>query len=86
MQNHNFAWLWEEWESQGRVMIPRTAFIERKIDLKQLLSAVPPASLSQMQRAIEAHGRRFQVSLDDDPGDQVDTVLRRARDYSKRAL
>ena len=84
MQNNSFPWLWGAWEALGRVAVPRDLFLQRAIDLKQLLSTVPPLLLQQMQAALASHAIRFQLSLNDDPGDQLDMVLRGARDHSLR--
>ena len=84
-QNASFPWLWPpHWETRARVLIPRHAFINRAIDLRDLLSSVPPSLLGSMQEALAVLGRRFQISLNDDVGDQVDVLLRAARERALR--
>ena len=66
-----------------RIVVPRIPFILREIDLKLLLSVVPPGLLKRMQQALAANAQGFQIGLDDSPGDQVDIILQNALLYAR---
>lgn len=68
-------WFWDTWKTRGRVLVPRDAFLSGALDLRELLEGIPPHFLSTMQRSLAANAKRFQFSLDDDPGDALEVLL-----------
>jgi hypothetical protein len=79
-QEASYPLLWAEWRSAASVGVNRAAFLAGEVDLYKLLSAIPPELLALMQRTIAQHGRRFTVSLTDDPDDLVHHLLSNLRD------
>lgn len=70
-----YPWVWDGWREASLVVIPRQQFLDGDIDLVALLSSIPPALLRRMQETIARNGRKFQASLEDDPGDLVHSLL-----------
>ena len=77
MQPRAYRWLWGGWRDPATVTVPRGHLI----DLHRLLSQVPPALLASMQQTLTTHGRKFQISLDDDD-DEIEAILRGARAHA----
>ena len=83
LQDRVYPWLWNGWREASRVLIPRTLMVENKIDLFELLSSIPEELLHRMQETIARNACKFQMSLEDDPGDEVHTLLHGAMEASK---
>ena len=82
LQDHAYGWLWGGpghgpggWKAAARVLIDRRQFISGRIRLEALLGSMPWPLVELMQETIEAHGRKWQVSREDDPGDEVHALL-----------
>ena len=60
------------------MMVPRGPFLKGQIDIFALLSSIPDHFLRRMQATIAANARKFQMSLEDDPGDAVHMILQGA--------
>jgi len=78
MQDHAYSWMWDGWREASRVMVPRGPFLKGQIDIFALLSSIPDHFLRRMQATIAANARKFQMSLEDDPGDAVHMILQGA--------
>ncbi|KAL1515486.1 hypothetical protein AB1Y20_002110 [Prymnesium parvum] len=59
----------------SRVLVPREAFLRGEVDLRKLLMSVPTVQRSLMQKVAVLNARRFQMSVDDMPGDAMYTLL-----------
>ena len=81
-QDAAYDWLWGGWRRAASVSINRTMFLSNRISLRKLLGSVPPELLALYKRTIAAHGRKFTVSLSDDPGDAVHSLLHGAVEAS----
>jgi len=68
--------IWGDWRNATRILVPRGSFTRGEIDLKSLLTSIPQATVTAMQRQLREHASAFQVSLEDDPRDLVSNVLR----------
>lgn len=84
MQNHAYSWMWDGWREASRVLVPRGPFSKGQIDLFALLSSIPDHFRRRMQANIAAHGRKFQMSREDDPGDAVHMILQGAMRHRRR--
>ena len=76
-------WHWGEWKARGRVVVDRPAFVQGKIDLRHLLSSVPPQLLSLMQETLQQHARQYQYSLRDDPYDAFHLTMTKMKEHSQ---
>lgn len=77
-------WFWGSWKARARVLVPRNDFLGGTIELRQLLSSIPPTLLQTMQATLAQKGKSFQYSLDDDSGDGIDTLLRALHSQSRK--
>ena len=77
-------WFWGSWKDRARVLVPRDDFISGRIDLRALLSSLPPALLHRLQRTLAHHRRNFQYGFDDEPGDATRILLSGVRDQAAR--
>ena len=75
IQDNAYGWLWGRWKAAARVLVDRRQYVSGRVSLQTLLGSVPPPLLELMQATIEAHGRSWQVSREDDPGDEVHALL-----------
>ena len=69
-------WFWGGWRASGRVLVSREDFVAGKIDLAAYLGEIPPARVRSMKHSLALNGRRFQYSLEHDPGDAVSVLVR----------
>mmetsp|Transcript_39524 Transcript_39524/g.55076 ORF Transcript_39524/g.55076 Transcript_39524/m.55076 type:complete len:190 (+) Transcript_39524:142-711(+) len=74
---------WQGWRNRTRVFVPRWDFMSGRIDLKKLLESIPPSFLQLLQQSIEKIAKRFQTSLQFDPGDSHSFILRGLVDQLK---
>ena len=74
-QREAYSMVWGHWKHSASVLVNRTAFLRGEIDLHRLLSSVPAPLLELFRKTIAEHGRKFTISLEDDPGDMVHALL-----------
>ena len=84
MTDHANDWLWADWKHSARVLVPRADFVTGRILLSRLIETIPPPLLARFKATLSAHARRFQISLNDDDGDQVHMMLTGAMAALKR--
>ena len=75
MTDHANEWLWAGWKEAARVVAPRDALIEGRLNLSQLIGSAPAPLLTRMKATLAQHARRFQISLEDDDDDEVHMIL-----------
>lgn len=68
-------WHWLDWKDRARVLVPREDFVAGRIDLKKLLTSIPPDFLKLMQDTLKVKARKFQYSVDDDQEDGIRVIL-----------
>ena len=85
MTDHANEWIWNGWKSAGRVLVPRAAYVAGEISLHALLgTSLPRALLTKMKRVLSLNARKFTISLDDDPDDQLHALLIGASRLARR--
>lgn len=67
--------VWGGWKDASRVLVPRDKYLGGHIDLELLLAGMPSELLATMGENIAKHGKRFQFSVRDDPGDALSVML-----------
>eukprot|EP00522_Entomoneis_paludosa_P000459 CAMPEP_0172469398 /NCGR_PEP_ID=MMETSP1065-20121228/63643_1 /TAXON_ID=265537 /ORGANISM="Amphiprora paludosa, Strain CCMP125" /LENGTH=142 /DNA_ID=CAMNT_0013227065 /DNA_START=496 /DNA_END=924 /DNA_ORIENTATION=- len=76
MTDQEWPWHFQFWKAAGRVLVPRLAFVEGRLDLITLLhTTLPPAHLQTMQQTLGQHARGFQYSLNEDERDGIRLLL-----------
>jgi len=63
------------WKKQGRVLVPRQAFVEGKIDLYRLLSSIPDQLLRILQETVETYSHQYLYNTKHDPGDALSLMF-----------
>ena len=68
-------WLWGDWKTRARVLVPREDYVAGRMDLQTLLQSIPLQLLRIYQRTLQENARKFQYSLDDDQEDGIRLLL-----------
>ena len=73
---------WGSWREDSRVLIDMEDVLVGKLDVQEVLKAIPAARMRQMQETIAQNAHRMHYGLDDTPGDALEVLLRGLADFA----
>lgn len=78
-------WHWQAMAREASVYVNATDFVNGRIDLIEMLQAIPRSKVLEMQAIISHYGHQWQWSVDEFKNDAFEITLKGVHQYAKRS-